>query len=133
MTSDYRLAEAAANARLKEFDADDPACLRRELALCRYLLEQAGQSKNHGLSVSLLSVIGRLAKEYDCQQARRNLFLHRATVMRLAAEMVAILVDEVRGLPNWEDRIDSLNRRLMLTIETAANTKKEIEEIEKPK
>ena len=130
MTNDYQLNETKAAKRLAELAvSDDPADLSRELALCRLLLEQAASSGNNGLSATLLGTIARLAKEYDAQQARRSLFLHRDAILRFANDVVRIVNEEFRGADGYENRIDSVVLRLTDSLGSITNTSKEVEDL----
>lgn len=124
----YDLQDDEANRRLREFDLDDPGSLRRELALCRMMLEQAAAGKQMGLSVALLSTIGRLAAQYNKAEARKNTFLHRGALLRIANDLISIIADELREVPDFESKIDRINQGLVLRITSEHNTEQEIKD-----
>jgi hypothetical protein len=111
---------------IAEFDQQDPSCLRAELAKLRALLAAAGDSQP-ALSRSLIDSIRGCAAEFDKQQARRHLYIHRDALTRIGHAIVEICAEEIRGLPGWEDVLDRIGNRIAGVGTT--NTKREIEDL----
>lgn len=122
----YRLSEANEQSRLDEFGAvADSADLSGDLALARFLTEQAASKSPH-LAASLLACVARLASAHDTREYRRGEMLAKATVLKLALEIVDAVGFEFResGLPDWEDRLERVAARVSGVVEAAENPKR---------
>ncbi len=117
MTNNYRLPDEAAK-RLAEFEEDiDPSDLRRELAICRLLLEDSIAKKNHSLTTTLLTTIGRLAKEFELSQVRRREMLNIGEAQRLASEIIGFFTEEFGDEPGFNDAVDRICVKMTQQLE----------------
>ena len=88
---------------LQPFDQEDPSDLRVELAKLRMLL---AASDNVALQRSLIDSIRGCAAEYDKQQARRSLYVHKNTMFRWVGELIQTFCDQLQVLS--EDQRNSI-------------------------
>lgn len=112
--NDYRL-PGAAQKRLEEFEHDlDPSDLRRELGICRLLLEDSVSKQNYALTTTLLTTIGRLAKEFELSQVRRREMLNIGEAQRMASQLIQLFTEEFGDEPGFNDAIDRICQKMTL-------------------
>lgn len=124
--TNYRLNEADAQTRYDQFaETLDAADLSADLALARFLTEQAASKSPH-LAASLLACVARLASAHDTREYRRGEMLAKSVVMKLALEICDAVGFEFResGLPDWEDRLERVAARVSGVVEAAENPKR---------
>jgi len=118
----YRLKEAEAAARLRELtDRESPSVLTGEIGLCRYLIEQSANSGNHALTASLMTVLNKLARTHDRASMLANETLGKTAAKTLIINVLAILGEELDGVPDAELRLERASMRILESVTQAAN------------
>lgn len=102
---------------LEPFDQTDPSDLRCELAKLRSMLALA--AGNIPLERSICDSIKGLAAEYDKQQARRSLYVHRSAMMRWAQLFAGVVTTELNQLP--EEQRDEITDRILAWLRDPGN------------
>jgi hypothetical protein len=120
--SAYKLAEARAQERVAEFAAHpNPSTLEQELALCRFLIEEAVNSKSHNTAAVLLTTLNKLSRSHESAAIRNQQLLSRTVVVGICSAFLRIVADEFKHLPGWESRFDAASTRITQAIEQAVN------------
>lgn len=121
----YKLREKEAAERVEQFaSAADPSDLKHDIALLRYLVEEATNTKSAHLASCLLTTLGRLVRVHDRRQLERNELLAKAVVLRLAERIVQTVARQFYGaLPDWQQRIDAALVEITNEVEAAENPK----------
>ncbi|HTQ39919.1 MAG TPA: hypothetical protein VMJ32_12895 [Pirellulales bacterium] len=99
--------EATQNALIElASNADDPAAIGHELNVARALLNQCLAEGRTGRpdAIALLSVLTRMAKEFDRQALRAQYLLPIPAVERLFREVEECLVLQFQDVPGWQER-----------------------------
>ena len=127
----YLLAKAEERARLAGMaDELEPVKELRDLIALQHMLVE----KRYNLinsDADLLTACGPLNQMLQtmerlinsCHRIETNLgeLLQRHAVLALAKEMVRIVIDELEGVDNYEEIVDSITQRLIDTIRNASN------------
>src|SRR5690349_18140867 len=120
--SNYRLNEARAAARVAEFARHPaPSTLEQELALTRFLIEEATNQGSLQTASTLLTTLNKLSRTHENAAIRANELLARSVVIGISQSWLAIVTEEFRGLPGWELRFDSAAARIGAAIDSAVN------------
>lgn len=129
----YRLDKARYAQRLAELkDHNQLKSLREEIGLIRILMEERfNMIKTETDLLASCSTINHLALTLErliktTHQMEQNLgsLLNKQSIIILGQNIVTILVDELKGVENFEEIIDRTSDRLITTIEEAANIDK---------
>lgn len=128
----YRLSQERFKTRQKEVgDHGALLSLRDEITLVKLLLEDRFNLIDPECEASRLNAvdpINKLALTLDrlirsCNELERNIgsVLSKDALRHLARDVVGILLEELRGVPNHEEIIDVVSVRLTDTIDQARN------------
>lgn len=129
-TRNYRLAEEADQKRLEELsdrDAESVSDVSGELGLARFLAERCATT-NPGLCNAILSTIAKLSMAAERHGVATSELLARPALWKFTQELIAIVCDELRPLPNGEAIIENICQRLDSAFAAVKN-----EAEEKPK
>lgn len=119
----YRLSEQAAQQRVQDFASNPaPAALENEIALARYLIERSVNRGDDRAAGILLTCLNKLSRSHIKAGLLSHQLLTKATVIRLAEEMLSIIHAEFSSLPGFEDAFDKAATRISRTIEAAENS-----------
>lgn len=124
-TRQYLLADARYSNRLATFsEHDDLKSLREEVAFARMLIEKRFNMVTCdtellaacGTLNTLLLTVERLVK--SCNQVERNLgsMLSKPSVLTLGREIIAVIVEELDGIDDYEDIVDKISERIVAVI-----------------
>jgi hypothetical protein len=113
---------------------EDAKTLRDEIAMVKELIEEVWNRIND-TDASLISgcselnrlfmTLEKLIKTSETVERNRNLTLSKTTIFIFGKEVVNILKDELRGVPEFEERVDRITHRMLETIEHTSNTPEE--------
>lgn len=126
----YLLQKAKYRQRLAQLkDHEEIKSLREEIALCRMMIEERLNMVKTDTELlaaystvnSLLLTMERLIKTSHQIEQNLGALLAKPTVILLGQSIVQILIEELKGIPQYEERVDSITDRLFLTIEQATN------------
>jgi GMP synthase PP-ATPase subunit len=110
----YHLAEEAAQRRLEELsdvDAENISDVAGELGLARLLAERCALT-NPGLCNAILGNIAKLSVAAQRHAIATNELLSRPALFAFTREIIAVVCEEVRRLPDSDAIIDAIARRL---------------------
>lgn len=131
----YLLAKADQQARLHQLaDHEEIRSLREEIALARMLTEQrwnliktdADLMMACGSINTLLLTIERLVKSAHTIEQNLGILLSKSAVLTLGQTICRIIVDELEGIENYEEIVDSITRRILTTIAATKDSGPEI-------
>jgi hypothetical protein len=126
----YLLTEARYRTRLAQFaEHEQVKSLREEIALARMLIERRFdliRNDNDLLNAcgpinTMLLTVERLVKSAHTIEQNLGSLLSKPTVLKLGQEMVAIIIDELEGIDDYEAIVDRITARLVDTIAKASN------------
>jgi hypothetical protein len=118
-------------ARVAEFGEHEEAkTLRNEIAMCRQMIQEVWNriDATEGALITgcsqlnqLFMTLEKLMKTSETIEKNQGLTLSKTTIIVFGQEMVGILKEELRGVPEFEDRIDRITNRMLDTIEHTTN------------
>lgn len=122
-------------ARVAELAAHEEATtLQEEIGMVGQMIEDIWNkvqkstadelTRNSELS-KLFMTLERLIKTSEQVKRNNNLTLSKTTIIVFGQEMIGILKDELRGVPEFEERVDRITTRMLDTIEHTTNTTEE--------
>jgi hypothetical protein len=128
----YRLKNARYRERLAQMRGsrhEDVKSLRDEIRLTRILIEERYNAINSDTDLivscpaisNLLLTLERLMKTSQTLEESLNVLVSRSSIIVLGKEIVTILIEELRGIEDYEDRVDRITDRLFVTLEQTAN------------
>ena len=138
-TRQYLLAKADFRKRLAELgDHEDIKSLRDEIALARMLIEKRlnmVQTDNDILAAcgpinQLLLTVERLVKSAHQIETNLGVLLARKSVLRLGQQICQIITEELEGIENYEEIVDSIINRIIETIKRANNSATDVKALE---
>lgn len=126
----YRLAQAKYRRRQQELETHEALLsLRDEIVMLKILIEERYNmiKTDSDLLVAcsplntLFLTLERLIK--SCNQLEQNLgtLLGKAALYKFGMEIVMLLTEELQDLPDFEERIDRINERLLPAIGSLKN------------
>jgi hypothetical protein len=124
----YLLAKADSQKRLLELaDHEEIRSLREEIAIVRMLIEQRmNMIKNDtdllvhsGAINSLVLTIERLVKSAHTIEQNLGILLSKSAVIALGQTICKIIVEELDGIENYEEIVDSIMTRISTSIAVA--------------
>ena len=131
----YLLAKAQDRARLAEVsDELEPVKeLRDSIALLHMMIERRWNAiKDDGDLLQACGPLNQMLQNMDrlvnsCHKIEQNLgqLLAKHAILALAKRMVAIMVEELEGIEQYEDIVDRITARLIDTIRGANNIEHE--------
>lgn len=127
-TRNHRLAEEADQRRLEKLsdrDSEAVSDVSGELGLARFLAERCAVS-SPGLCNSILSTISKLAIAAQHHAVANNELLARPALWKFTQEMIAIVCDELRPLPNGDAIIENICQRLDSTFAAVRNEPQQV-------
>lgn len=112
---------------------EDYKSLAEEIHLTRILIEDLMNScqsetqllANCGTYNQLVLTLERLIKTAHQMEQSLGMLLSKTTIMLLGQDIIRILIDELRGVPEYEERIDRITTKLLGSIEHATNKPEE--------
>ena len=122
----YLLTKIEDQTRLSEFSEHDHIkSLRDEIALTRILIERrfnAIRCETDMLAAigplnSLLLTTEKLVKTCFTMEQSLGSLLARETVIRLAQELAQVIVEELKGIPDYEYRVDRLIEQIFKVVD----------------
>ncbi len=119
----YRLADELAQKRLVELssrDAESISDVSGELGLARLLAERSALT-NPTLCATLLNVIVRLSLAAEHHAIASNELLGRRALRVFMQEIIAVVCEEIRQLPDADLHIDNIARRFDTAFINAKN------------
>lgn len=126
----YQLTDARLRQRLAQKSGhEEIKSLRDEITLTRILIEEllnSCKSQTDLLATvhtytHLATTLERLIKTSHTIEQNLGLLLSKPTVVLLGKEIVHILIEELRGISEYEERIDRITGRMFETIEHTTN------------
>ena len=126
----YHLTDARLRQRLSQkTDHDKITSLREEIGLTRILIEELMNScksdterlAQTGTFNQLAMTLERLIKTSHQMEQSLGLLLSKPTIVVLGQDIIRILIDELQGVPQYEERIDRITDRMLDTIEQTTN------------
>lgn len=128
----YQLTDARLRMRMAQKagrDNSDIKSLTEEIHLTRILIEDLMNSCKsdterlaHTATFNqLVATLERLTKTSFQMEQHLNQLLSKPTLVVLGQDIVRILIDELRGVSEYEGRIDRITNRMFDTIEHATN------------
>lgn len=130
----YRLTTAKHNAAIERL-AHHPESqnLRTEIAMVRSMVEtmwNGCKSETDLLAASdslnsMFLTLERLMKTSRQLEQNLGLLITKETLVRLAKEVVRIIVEELEGVPDYNKRVDAITSRMLPAIEQAKNSEEE--------
>lgn len=133
----YMLDKVEWRTRLSELSASDSIkTLTEEISLARMVLEslmnyvkdEADLVGQIPKITQLLSTIERLQKSGFTLERSLSHLISKPALMRLAGEIAGILLEELAGIPNYEDTVDKIIDRIMDSMSNITNKEEEIDE-----
>ena len=126
----YLLHKAQYEKRLTELSSDDQLIsLREEIALIRMLIEERMNligNENDFLSAfgpvqQALLTVEKLTKSlHQMEQSLGNL-LSKSAIVKLGQSLSQIIVEELRDVPGYEEVVDRINERMLVSIAELQN------------
>jgi len=114
----YRLAEQDAMRRLAELQEESPRLSDDDVALTRYLIEQAADAGNPSLAEKLLCTLARLTTAADTSAEKHGELIARNKLLELARDLTALVVKCFEdSCDDWEERIDQLTEMMLSKLE----------------
>ena len=130
----YLLAKAQDRARLASLSDDlEPVKeLRDAIALEHMLIERRWNAiKNDGDLLQACGPLNQMLQTMErlvnsCHKIEQNLgqLLAKQAIFALAKRMVEIIVEELEGIENYEEIVDTITARLIETVQTAGKESK---------
>lgn len=104
--------------------------LRDAIALTHLLIEKRMNACTDDIDLmaacaplnQLLLTMERLCKSAVQIQQNMGALLSKQTVLLLGQQLVKIIIDEMVGVPDYEERVDRINERLFKTITIISNS-----------
>lgn len=112
----YKLAHDQAQKRLAELSESSREDLRDEIALCRFLLE-ASVDNNSPASIAILQTCAKLSQADLQNRIRSRDLLAREDAMKLADQLVSIVIDEVGMISGCEEIVSRIAQRIESVME----------------
>lgn len=130
----YQLTDARLRQRLAaKSEHEEIKSLRDEIGLTRILIETL--MNNCKDEIQLLAACGqfnqlaltleRLIKTSHQMEQSLGTLLSKPTIIVLGQDIVKVLIDELQGVPNYEERIDRITGRMLDCIDAATNKSEE--------
>lgn len=120
--SNHEIAHAAG----RHSTAEQLKSLREEIALCRALVERRLNMIEDGNAADFLAACGQVNTMLltieklvsSCHRLETSLgtLLSKAAVLDLAQEVVGILTEELEGIDNFEEVVDRISERILLSM-----------------
>lgn len=110
---------------------EEAKTLRDEIAMVRTLIQEhwnrmdntdAGLISSSGELNRLWTTLDKLMKTGEAIDRNHNLTLSKTTIIVFGREVVSILKEELKGVPEFEDKIDRITTRMLDTIEHTTNS-----------
>ena len=126
----YFLTRAEDRAKLAAFaEHDDIKSLRDEIALTRMVIEELWNSgntpaerlNNYGRVNTHILTLEKLVKTCNLIEERLGTLLSKPTLLRIGQQICQVLVNQLSGLPGYEQMVDALIRDVIGVIEAARN------------
>jgi hypothetical protein len=126
----YQLTNARLRQRLSQkTDHDQITSLREEIGLTKILIEELMNScktdtellAHTGTFNQLAMTLEKLIKTSHQMEQSLGLLLSKPTLVVLGQDIIHILIEELKGVPEYEERIDRITGRMIDTIEHATN------------
>ena len=130
----YQLTQARLRNRLTQLtDHEEIKSLREEIGLTRILIEELLNSaqgntellQKSATFIGLVQTLERLIKTSHQIEQNLGFLLSKPTVILLGQQIIHILIDELQGVDEYEQRIDRITGRMFDTIEESTNTEEE--------
>lgn len=131
----YLIANATDRARLAQVsDGLEPVKeLRDSIGLLHMMIEKRwGMIKNDGDLLQACGPLNTMLQNMDrlvnsCHKIEQNLgqLLAKQAIMGLAKGMVAVLIEELQGIDNYEETIDRITERLIAMVKDTDNAELE--------
>jgi len=123
----YELCDQARRRRLRQCtDLRDPEDLRAELGACRLLAQEALEQGQIPLANAILVSVAKLSQAQVAAKRLRSEYLERATVTRLAMELVELLSRSVMGrFEGWESVLEQVADQVSAAVAAASNQPRE--------
>lgn len=121
----YNLTQAKKQEKLGHFaDHEDVKSLREEIAITRMLIEQRFNTiEDDG---DLLAAVGglnkllitaeKLVKSSHVIEQNLGSLLAKSSVLVMGRQIVEVIVEELEGIPGYEDIVDRISERILTTI-----------------
>jgi hypothetical protein len=126
----YHLTDARLRRRMaQKAGQEDYKSLAEEIHLTRILIEDLMNTHktdterlaNCGAYNQLAMTLERLIKTSHQMEQSLGTLLSKPTIVLLGQDIIRILIDELRGVPQYEERIDRITGRMLETIELTTN------------
>lgn len=126
----YLLNNARDRTRLAQFaEHEELKSLREEIALARMLIEHRFNMIKTDAEMlaaaapinTLLLTLERLVKSAHTIDQSLGALLNKTSVQRLGQQLCVVLIEELEGIPGYEEIIDRVTTRLVTTIQEASN------------
>ena len=130
----YQLLKAQDRSRLAALNEhDEIRTLRNEIAIARMLIEErlnltqndSDRMTNCGALNSLLLTVERLVQSAHKLETNLGSLLSKPTPLALGNEIVAIIIDELKGVPGYEDIVDRISDRIIKAMAQAGQKSQE--------
>lgn len=127
----YQLLKAKDRARLVSLSEHESIkTLRDEISIARMLIEERFnliQNESDILTAcgplnSLLLTVERLVNSAHKLEQNLGSLLAKPTLLSLGNELVAIIIDELKNIPDYEAIVDRISNRLVQAIAKAGNS-----------
>ncbi len=121
----YNLTQAKKQERLGHFaDHEDVKNLREEIAITRMLIEQRFNTIED--DSDLLAAVGglnkllitaeKLVKSSHVIEQNLGSLLAKSSVIVMGRQIVEVIVEELEGIPGYEEIVDRISERILTTI-----------------
>jgi hypothetical protein len=129
----YQLLKAKDRSRLAALsEHNDVKSLRDEIAIARMLIEERFnliQNDSDMLTAcgalnSLLLTVERLVSSAHKLEQNLGSLLAKPTLLALGNELVSIVIDELHGIPNYEEVVDRISERVITAMAKAGSNPK---------
>lgn len=129
----YQLSKAKDRSRLAALrEHNDVKSLRDEISIARMLLEDRFNLIQNdsdlltacGALNSLLLTIERLVQSAHKLETNLGSLLAKPTLLSLGHELVTIVIEELQGIPNYEEIVDRISARVINAMAKAGDTEK---------
>lgn len=119
----YKVSDQARRKRLRQCtNLSDPEDLRAELGAARLLAQEALEQGQIPLANAILTTIGKLAQSQVAVKRLRSEYLERATVLRIAVELVEIIARSIEGrFEGWEAALAQCADEVSAAVVAASN------------
>ncbi|MGN6546551.1 MAG: hypothetical protein ACTHK7_15965 [Aureliella sp.] len=124
----YLITEARAQQRVNELASHEAIySLRDEIAITRLLVQEQLDKRDAEAMlavpalVQLFTVLEKLIKTSSNIEVKLGNMLSKDTLMRVASQIIEIINDELKDLPDYEERVDQITMRIAAEVSASKN------------